>query len=181
MADVAETAIIPAEEAESIKFGGTQRNLVPGMAMLIAGALAFYMNMTDFFITQAIAWVVIIWGLLLVYMGLADIHESFKVTDEALLIHDGMRPWRGSKQWDWAHINQLDVVTHKKDSRLSDATMQIYCTVDGEPSALHEDRGYDPQLAQLVIDHAGLKPAGSENLSELATLPLQNEATYTWQ
>ena len=181
MADVAEAAGILAEEAESIKFGGTQRNLVPGMALLLAGVSAFFMNMTDFFPVEVIAWVIVIGGLLWVYIGLADIYESFEVTEEALLIHDSMRPWRGSKQWDWAHINQLDVVTHREDSRLSDATMQIYFTVDGEPTVLCEDRGYDHELAQLIINHAELKPTGSVNLSELATLPLQNEATYTWQ
>lgn len=189
MAQVAEAAAVEgatetetpqANESESIIFGGTPRNLVPGMALLVGGVLAFFMNMTELFFAEAMAWIFIIWGILLIYIGLADSSRSFEVTEEALLIHDGLRPWSGHKTWSWDHINRLDVITHKRDVQLTDATMQVYCLREGELAVSREDRQYDPELAQLIIERADLNPAGGHHYT-VHTLPMKQKATYTWQ
>ena len=181
MADVAEAATTPAEASESIKFGGTSRNLVPGMAMLLAGAIAFFMGMTDVFFAEAMAWVFIIWGLLLIYAGLIDIYETFEVTDEGLVIRDVMRPWNSRKEWDWSHISRLEVVVRRKDRRLTDAKMQIYYTAEGELGLEREDRALDPRLAELIVERAGLRAAGADNPSRMDALPLEQKALYAWQ
>ena len=154
MADVAEAtttlAELPTESSaaspvetpqasEPILFGGTTRNLVPGMAMLLGGLLAFMMGMTDVFFAEAMAWTVIIWGALLIYAGLVDIYETFEVTDDALIIRNVMRPWSSGKSWDWEQISRLEVIVRKKDWRLSSAKMQIYYTAEGELGLERED------------------------------------------
>lgn len=193
MADVAEATSTPAqlaaetpEEAPAevsapITFGGTTRNLVPGMAMLLAGVLAFYMGMTDVFFAEATAWVFIIWGALLIYAGLIDINETFEVTDEAFVIRNVMRPWRSRKVWDWDHISRLEIVVRKKDARLSRAKMQIYYTPEGELGIERQDRSYDPRMAELIVERAGLAPASADNPHAMDAVPLEQNAVYIWQ
>lgn len=185
MADVAEATTTPAEEpketSESIKFGGTTHNLVPGMAMLLASIAAYFMGMTQYFFVEAIAWVFMIWGALLIYAGLIDIYETFEVTDDALVIRDVMRPWNSRKEWDWAHIDRLTVLVNKRDTQLTQAKMQIYFTPEGELGLEREDRAFDPRLAELIVERAGLKPAGPDNPASMDELPLEQNAEFTWR
>ncbi len=184
MVDAAEAVVdvdITNTEEETMKFGGTPRNLVPGMAILLAGVLAFFMNMTHVFFAEAMAWVFIVWGLLLIYVGLSDINKTYEITDEALIIRNLLRPWVSTKVWDWGYINRMDVVTHKKDNIPSEATMQVYCAVEGELAVLREDRSFNPVLAQEIIERADLKPGGTDNPTDMVTLPLHQDKTYSWQ
>ena len=171
----------PPEAPKSIEFGGTPRNLVPAIALLIAGALAFFMGMTEVFFAEAMAWVFMIWGVLLMYVGLADIFETYTVTDDALVINDAMHPWNSIKVWDWEHITRLQVLVRKKDWKPSDAKMEVYYAFGDELAVDRQDRAYDPELAGLIIERAGLKPASADNPAVLDALPLHTEATYTWQ
>jgi hypothetical protein len=189
MADVAEATATSAEivtesppvAPQPIEFGGTPRNLVPAMALFFAGVLAFFMGMTDVFFAEAIAWVFMIWGVLLIFVGLTDIYETYTVTDDALVIHNAMHPWRSVKEWDWEHISRLDVLVGKKDWKPSDHKMQVYFAAADELAVDREDRAYDPELAGLIIERAGLKPASAGNPTALDALPRHTEATYTWQ
>lgn len=199
MADVAEATTTPAEMAElaaaeseaatpetaqaseSITFGGTTRNLVPGMAMLLGAVLAFMMGMTDVFFAEAMAWTFAIWGALLIYAGLLDIYETYEVTDDALVIRNAMRPWSRGKTWAWADINRLEVVTRRKDWKLSNAKMQVYHSAEGELGIDREDRAFDPALTGIIIERAGLRAAGADNPDPLDALPLEQDAMYTWQ
>jgi hypothetical protein len=181
VAEATEATTTSAETPESITFGGTSRNLVPGMAMLAAGLGAFFMGMTDVFFAEATAWVFIIWGLLLIYTGLIDALATYEVTEDALVIRDVMRPWNSTRTWNWAYVSRLDVVTHRKDRRPSDAKMQVYFTPEGELGLEREDRSFDPKLAELIVERAGLKPAGPDHPSSMDALPLQQNVTFTWQ
>ncbi len=199
MADAAQATTTPAEMAEieeadtqaespeaqnasePIRFGGTTRNLVPGMAMLLGSILAFMMGMTDVFFAEATAWTFMIWGALLIYAGLIDIYETYEVTDEALIIRNPMRPWSTTKTWDWEHVNRMEVITRKKDWKVSNAALQVYYSPEGELAIDREDRAFDPRLAELIIERAGLQPAGADNPKSLEALPLERNATYTWQ
>lgn len=189
MADVAEATTTPEELAaeespqapESVTYGGTSKNLVPGMAMLLAGVLAFFMGMTDVFFAEAVAWTFIIWGALLIFAGMIDIYKSFEVTGEALIIRDPMRPWNRRKVWRWEFIRRLEIHVSRKDWRASNATMQIYFNDESDLGTEREDRSLDPELAQLIIERAGLRPASADNPRSLEELPLEQKATYSWQ
>ncbi len=57
--------------------------------------------------------------------------------------------------------------------------MQVYFTPTGELTLEREDRQYDPNLAQLIIDRAVLKAAGKDTPRNLHDLP-RHKAIYTW-
>ena len=181
MADVAEATTTPAEASESITFAGTPRNLVPGMALLIAGIMAFFMDMTHVFFAEAMAWVFIIWGALLIYAALIDVYATFTVTDEALVIRDAMRPWNSRKEWEWSNLSRLEILVRRRDWRPINTKMQIYYTAEGELGLEREDRAFDPRLAELIIERAGLRPAGTDNPKSLDALPLEQNVMFTWQ
>ena len=185
MADIAGAAAPvqePAQEQparQSTVYRGSSNNLVPGIAFLFAGLLAFSMGMTDVFFAEATAWVFVIWGLLFIYSGLLDIYEIYEVTDEALIIRNPMRPWGATKVWDWAHIKRVDIVSKRKDARPRDIVLQVYYNPEGELALEREDRQYDPFLAQQIIERAGLRPADRANPKDLHNLP-RGKATFTW-
>ncbi len=172
-------SVQPAPSEPKLVFGGTQRNLVVGLSMLIAGALAFSMKLTDVFFAEATAWTFILWGGLFVYVGLMDLYQTYEVTDEALIIRNPMRPWAGTKVFDWAHLYRLDVVVRRVEAKAEDAEMQIYYTPAGEIAIDREDRGFHPELARLIIERAGLQPTDPSNPTDLTALP-QGKATYIW-
>jgi hypothetical protein len=180
MADVAEATQAPIEP-QAISFYGTPRNLVPGMALVLAGALAFTMHMTNVFFAEAMAWVFVIWGLMLIYAGLLDIYQIFTVTDDALIVYNPLRPWGRTKEWAWSDINRMDVIVRKKDIRPQDAKQQVYYQAPGELALEREDHAFDPKLAQLIVERAGLRPADKANPKDMAQLPTEIKATFTWQ
>lgn len=173
-----QTADAPVAQ-EKLIFTGTQRNLASGFAMLAAAGLAFSMKLTDVFFAEAVAWVFVLWGVLFIYTGLLDMNQTFEVTDDALIVRNAMRPWAAPKVYDWAYVHRLDVVVKRIDARPEDAVMQIYYTPEGEIEIFREDRAYDPDLARLVIDRAGLQPVAASNPSDLTQLP-RGKATYYW-
>ncbi len=183
---VAEAETAAGEEAQpeaprDIVFYGTQCNMAMGVAMLVAGALAFSMGMTHVFFAEAIAWTFVLWGILLIYGDLLDIYEIYRVTEDALVIYNPLRPWGLKKIWDWGHIHRLDIVVRRPDARYEDAMLQVYYTPEGELTLEREDRVYDPELARLIIERAGLQPADSSNPTDLTRLPAGRTGTYTWK
>jgi hypothetical protein len=184
MADVVSTITTPEEVAPAkptITYSGSSNNLVPGAALLFAGILAFSMGMTDVFFTEAMAWTFAIWGALLIYGGLIDINETYEVTDDALIIRNVMRPWAPRKTFDWARVNRFDVVVHRADARDSDVTMHVYYQPEGELANERRDRIYNPALAQLILDHAGLRPADKDTPKDVTRIPHKNKATFIWK
>jgi hypothetical protein len=181
MAQSTEAAVAPAGTSQPILFGGTPRNLVPGTAMVLASVAAFVMDLTHVFFAEAMAWTFLIWGVLLVMIGLFDIYQTFAVTDEGLVIRNKIRFWSRGKVWGWAEINRLEVAVGKKDRRRQDAMLRIYRTAQGELTIEREDRAFDAELAQAIIERAGLQPAANDNPQDLAQLSVEHPVTYTWQ
>ena len=184
MADVVSTITTPEEVAPAkptITYTGSSNNLVPGAALLFAGVLAFSMGMTDVFFTEAMAWTFAIWGALLIYGGMIDINETYEVTEDALIIRNVMRPWAPRKTFDWARVNRLDVVVHRNDARDSDVTMHVYYQPEGELANERRDRVYNPALAQLITDYAGLRPADKDTPKDVTRIPHKEKAIFIWK
>lgn len=194
MSDVASTttAVAPAPPATPpaaevtipnslLVFTGTSNNLVPGMALLFAGVLAFTMNMTDVFFARAIAWVFAGWGILMIYSGLLEIYETYEVTDNALIIRNAMRPWAPRKTFDWARVNRLDVDVKRAEGRDKDVTMSVYYQPEGTLVNERRDRTYNATLAAAIIDHASLNPADKNTPRDVTRIPRENKATFIWK
>lgn len=182
MADATSAPVSPAADQPTQQnpvFRDVPGNLVPGVALLFAGIMAFTMGMTDVFFAEAIAWTFAIWGVLLIYAGMLDAYETYTVTDEALLIRNPLRFWVGDRTWHWGNINRMDIIVKREEPRPKDVEMRIYYTPTGELVIEREDRQYDPTLAQMILDHAVLKPAEPDTPQNLYVLP-PNKATYTW-
>lgn len=178
--NVPEVSVAETPEAKKVyRFTGSPRNLVPGVAILLAAAMAFSMGMTDVFFAEAIAWTFVLWGALLVYSGLQDINETYTVTDEHLEITNVMRPWGYKKRWHWAYVNRMDVVVKRAGAEPNDIEMRVYY-VEPPSLAIHrEDRIFDTELARLVVERAALRPL--ENApSDFSQIPTDKKATYTW-
>ena len=176
----AETTPAAASAAATTRFPGTPRNMVAGIAMLLASVMAFTMGMTQVFFAEATAWTFAIWGGLLIYAGMLDIFRVYEITDDALLIQDDFRPWGRMKVWDWNRLNRLDLLVKKNEAQAKDVEMQVYYYPEGELAQEREDRVFDAALAQLIIEKAGLKPSGKDNPTDLTAVPLHEKQTYTW-
>jgi len=178
-AAVSNAAVSDKAVSNKLVFTGTQRNLVVGIAMLSTAALAFSMDLTSVFFASAMAWTFVLWGALLLYSNLLDIYQTYEVTDEALMIKNPLRPWGTAKVWDWAHLYRIDVLVKRVDSETEDAVMQVYYTPAGEIVIEREDRAYNPELARLIVERAGLKATSPDNPQDLTQLP-KGKRTYTW-
>lgn len=185
MADVVSTTTTPAEEVAPAKptltYTGSSNNMVPGAALLFAGVMAFSMGMTDVFFTEAMAWTFAIWGVLLIYSGLLETNETYEITEDALIVRNIMRPWAPRKTFDWARVNRLDVVVKRAEGKDDDVVMQVYYQPEGELANERRDRIYDPSLAQLIVEHAGLRPADKDTPKDVTRIPRANKATFTWK
>ena len=161
-------------------FRGAPRNMVPGIALLVAGIIAPSMGLTDVYFARATAWTFFIWGIFLVYTGLLDIYERYEVTDAGLKIVNPLRIWDANKTWEWEHINRLDIKLKGRDAALEAGSMRIYYSPAGEINVEIEDHDYEPELAALVIERAGLKAEGDAPAA-VADLPFGIAATFSWR
>jgi hypothetical protein len=162
-------------------FDGVTGNFVPGVGLLFAGIMAFTMGMTDVFFARAFAWVFTIWGALFIFYGLLDLYNIYEVTGDALIIRNPLKIWSPRRTWDWGRIVRLDVVVKRRDARERDLEMRVYYTPEGELAQEREDRAFDPQLAQLIIDRAGLKPADKGTPRTAANLPRGEKVIFSWK
>jgi len=163
----------------AIVFQGRAKNMAVAVAMFATAALAFSMDLTHTYFAEATAWTFVIWGGLLLFGGLIDIYQAYIVTDDALVVRNPVRFLQATKVWDWANIQRMDVVVKRADAEYQDAIIQIHYQEPGEIVVEREDRTYDPELARLVVERAGLSPAADNTLHDLTTLP-QTKTTYTW-
>ncbi len=139
--------------------------------MFGAGLGAYITGLTHSFFAQSIATTFILWGMLLLYNDLLLSTRRFTITDEGLQIGVPMRLWSRSRLWEWKDISRLDVVTYRRDIDVENSTIQIHHQYPGEISLDREDRAFDPELAQLVIERAQLKPTKDTAGVDLANLP----------
>ena len=139
------------------------------------------MNMTDVFFAEAIAWTFVIWGALLIYVGLLELNETYEVTDDALIIRNPMRPWAPKKTFDWARVNRLDVVVKRAEGEDDDLKMQVYYQPEGELANERRDRIYTPALAAAIIEHASLNPADKNTPKDVTRIPRNAKTTFTWK
>jgi len=171
----------PADAAsEPVIFRGSQRNVVVATGLLLAALMAFSMGLTTTFFAEATAWTFAIWGALLLFSSMLDLYQTYEVHDDALYIHNNVRFWSLNKRWAWDEVNRLDVVVDRTDARLQDAEMQVYHKVEGEIVREREDRTFNPELAQLIIEKAELQPVDDNNPTDLTRLPVNRKATYHW-
>ena len=162
-------------------YTGSSNNLVPGAALLFAGILAFSMGMTDVFFAEATAWTFAIWGILLIYIGLLEVNETYEVTEDALIVRNVMRPWALRKTFDWPRVTRLDVVVKRTDARDQDIEMQVYYQPEGELANERRDRVYNAALAAAIVERAYLNPADRNTPNDVTRVPRGAKATYTWK
>jgi len=180
MAEVAVAETSPTETPSNATiFQGRPKNMAVGVAMFATAAMAFGMNLTHTYFAEAIAWTFVIWGALFLYGSLIDINQSYEVTDEALIVRNPVRFLQATKVWPWQNIHRMDVVVKRADAEYQDAIIQIHYQEPGEIVIEREDRAYDPELARLIIERAGLSAAGDNKLSDMTKLP-QEKTTYSW-
>lgn len=181
MADVADATQprAPVAAESEIVFHGSPRNMVVGTTMLLAGALAFVMGMTDVFFAEAIAWTFVIWGILFLLYDLLDWTRSWTVTDEGLRIGINTRLRKPRTKWEWANINRMDLVVKRYEPKPQDVVMQVYYTAPGDTVLAREDRVFSPDLAQIIIERANLKATHANNPAVFSALP-PDKTTYVW-
>lgn len=165
----------------SIIYTGSSNNLVPGAALLFAGVMAFSMGMTDVYFAEAMAWTFAIWGVLLIYLGLLEINETYEVTDDALIVRNVMRPWAPRKTFDWPRVTRLDIVVKRAEARDNDIEMQVYYQPQGELANERRDRVYNAALAAAIVERASLSPADRNMPQDVTRIPPREKATYTWK
>ncbi|MCE7990165.1 MAG: hypothetical protein DYG89_54180 [Caldilinea sp. CFX5] len=169
----------PVNEKTKIIFTGTHRNMAVGVAMFVTATLAFSMDLTHTFFARATAWTFVLWGLLFIYGSLLDVYQTYEVRDDALVIRNPIRFLMGNKVWVWENLQRIDLVVRRTDAEYQDTTLKVYYQEPGELTIEREDRVYDPELARLIIERAGLQPVDKKNPTNLAQLP-KAKATYIW-
>ncbi len=185
MADAAVTTAENQTEAENrtetdeIVFQGSSKNMAVAVAMFVTAGLAFSMSLTDAYFASATAWTFVIWGGLLIYGNLIDVYQSYVVTKDALIIRNPVRFLQATKVWKWENVQRMDVVIKRLDPEYRDAVIQVHYQEPGEIVIEREDRAYDPELARLIIERAGLSASG-DTFEDLTQLP-KTKGSYTWQ
>jgi len=178
-ADATGAAAAPPEARPEIVFHGTPRNMVVGVTMLLAGASAFMMGMTDVFFAEALAWTFVIWGVLFLLGDLLDWNRNWVVRDDGL--HIGVKwpflPVRN--QWEWENVSRMDLVVKRYEPKPQDVVMQVYYTAPGDSVLARQDRPLSPELARLIVEKANLKPTHADNPTSFETLSPEKK-TYIW-
>lgn len=178
-ADVSTPEDSAPEATNEIIFHGTPRTMVVGFSLLLAGILAFVMDFTHVFFTEALAWVFIIWGALFLLNDFVDYLETWRVTDSALINASPARFWNPSQAWPWKEITRVDVIVKRPEPDVRDIEMQVHHNVPGEISLHRADRVFSPQLARIIVERAGLKPAHQISTDAFESVQLET-GTYTW-
>ncbi len=168
--------------AADMRFPGFKRDMVAAVGLLLGGGLAFTMNLTDTFFAEAIAWVFVAWGLLLLYTNLLETNELLIVRDDALVIRNPFRLWAMTKVWPWTQIQGMDIWVRRFDPTYENVYLQIYYNAedDLDPGSMQrQDMPFRPELAYLIMQRAGLKADG-HSLVELDELPPDQPVRYKW-
>ncbi|MEZ4583577.1 MAG: hypothetical protein R3A10_18405 [Caldilineaceae bacterium] len=103
-----------------------------------------------------LAWVFVLWGC----SSSTSSHRRLRTLGsdrrELLQIKDSLRFWERKLAWSWSDITRMDVVVERKDLSWDEAEIRVYYTPAGEINIEREDRDFNPELARLIIDKAGL-------------------------
>lgn len=157
------------------------KSIVAALALLIAGVLTFSMGITGVFFVEAMAWTFTIWGALLMFNHLVDYTTRYEVTEEALIVHTPLVLWRTKRVWDWKNVKRMDVLVERVEARPEDAIMQVYHTAPGSTVIDREDIVFNPDLARLVTERAGLKAKRGQAMQNFDAIPQDAKAAYNWQ
>lgn len=169
------------ETPERQVFRTKPKSMVSALALLVAGVLTFSMGITHYFFVEAMAWIFTLWGALLMYNHLSDFFTRYEVTDQALVIYTPVILWRIKRVWDWKHINRMDLVVDRIEAEPEDVEMQVYYTAEGSTVLHREDIAYNPVLAKIIAERAGLKAKRGQTMTTFEQIPQDNKATYQWQ
>jgi hypothetical protein len=150
-----------------------------GFAMIFAGILAFVMGMTHVFFAEALAWTFVIWGALFLLFDLVDYLETWTVTDAGLEINSPVRFWAPKISWTWENINRIEVQVKRNDPDAKDLRMTVSQQMPGEIVLEREERIYSPQLANMIVQRAGLKAAHAVPATDFEALKV-GKGFYTW-
>jgi hypothetical protein len=189
MADVAEmpqsnASVVPAAPTAPVAkpevvFHGRPKNMAVGITLLLAGASAFMMGMTDVFFAEAMAWTFVIWGILFLLGDLYDWNRNWVVTDDELIIGVNTPFIDRRNHWGWENVSRMDLVVKRYEPKPQDVVMQVYYTAPGESVLAREDRALSPELARIIVERAGLKPTHANNPTSYEALP-PDKTTYIW-
>lgn len=166
----------------STRFTGFRRNMTAAVGLIAGGTLAFTMNLTNTFFATAVAWVFVAWGVFLLYTNLLEIFEVFIVREDALVIRNPYRLWAMTKVWEWTKIERVDIWVRRFDPTLENVYLQVYYNAGDEldPGTVQrEDTRFRPELADLIIKRAGLRPEAG-NPTDLDQIPPVQPARYKW-
>jgi hypothetical protein len=59
--------------------------------------------------------------------------------------------------------------------------LQIYHTAPGSPVLDREDVVFNPELAKIVAERAGLKVKRGQDMQSFDAIPQNAKGTYSWQ
>ena len=185
MADAAQAVVQSAENSQSspsgrITFRGPQRNMIVGLAMLLSALLSFSMGMATTFFAGAVAWTFAAWGALLLFVYFLDTYQTYELDQEKLVIRNPVRFWNSYKEWPWSEIYRMDILVRDRDTHLEDAVMHIYRQQAGDIVKQREDRDLNVELAEIVIERAGLQPVDDDCPAKIEQLPLNKKAIFHW-
>ncbi|MBX2998695.1 MAG: hypothetical protein KF893_09325 [Caldilineaceae bacterium] len=162
-------------------FRSKPKPIVAALALLIAGGLTFSLGITHIFFVEAMAWTFAIWGALLMFNHLVDFTTRYEVTDESFIIHTPLVFWRTRRTWHWTNISRMNVVVARTEARAEDATIQVYHSLPGTTVLDREDIVFDPELARLIAERAGLKAKRGQAMQSFDAIPQDAKETYNWQ
>jgi hypothetical protein len=162
-------------------FRSKPKSIVAALSLLIAGLLTFSMGITHVFFVEAMAWTFAIWGALLMFNHLVDYTTRYEVTEETFIIHTPFVFWRVKRVWDWKNIKRMDVLVERIEARPEDATLQVYHTVSGSTVIDREDIAFNPELAQIIAERAGLKAKRGQAMQNFDAIPQDAKGAYNWQ
>ncbi|RME59201.1 MAG: hypothetical protein D6790_10920 [Caldilineae bacterium] len=160
---------------------GRTKSIVGAMGLLIAGLLAFPMNFGRFFFVEAMAWTFTLWGALLLYLHIIDYTTVYVVDDEGVEVRSPLRFWKLVFRMDWGHISRMNIVVERLEADEEDVTIQVFYTPEGDVRLIREDLPYDPQLAAIIAEKAGLKPERGQAMTSFDAIPQDAKGVFVWK
>jgi len=166
---------------ERLVFKGKSKAMNAAVSVLVAGLITFSMGMNRLFFMEAMAWVFIVWGALLLYGHIIDYSTTYEVTDDALIVRSPLRFWSMKQIMDWGHIKRMNVVVERVEAKEEDATLQVVYNPEGSNRMVREDIPYNAQLAQEIVTHTGLKTGRGSAMQGFDAIPQDEKGAYSWQ
>lgn len=177
--EIAEEAAVPSRFIGDITFNPPTPSPAMGLALTFASLVVFVMGM-DTFYQIATAWTFLAWGLLFMFVAILKIYQRYEAREDGLSIKNPVRFWSFNKFWEWSDISRIDVLTGRRDNNLDEMDLHIYREVAGELVKEREDVKFNPDMAQVIIERAGLKPVEDSNPVNLELIPRAQNAKYHW-